>query len=105
MAKTKEKKEVVQEAGRSAAPQAGVFPQGAGSSETLSFWQDAVQELIGEEFPSSEAAVDAIVSLAVRRVTTEGEDTKEISSFVREQLMNDPEILESLRTFLKIKSS
>lgn len=103
MVKAKEKSEESSARKSVRSPSQAVVTENQGSSELLELWKDAVVELIGREFASSEEAVDAIVSIAVQRTAKKGEPTADIEGFVREQLLNDPEIVASLRSILKFR--
>jgi len=67
------------------------------------FWQEQIDNLIGREFPSLEAAIDAIVD-EVLNVIAPGEDhDPEEREMLHTLLVSDPDFSEDLKNVLKIK--
>lgn len=67
-------------------------------------WSDSVRHLQNQEFDDEDSAVFAVVDQVITSLGFEAEKEKQMRQFLFDVLQLDPEIMEDLRSSLKIKS-
>lgn len=80
-------------------PQKGRDPEILASRE---FWQEQIDNLVGREFPSVDAAIEAIVDQVLNVIAPGEKHDPEEREMLHTLLATDPEFAEDLKNVLKI---
>lgn len=80
-------------------PQKGRDPEILASRE---FWQEQIDSLVGREFPSVDAAIEAIVEQVLNVIAPGEKHDPEEREMLHTLLATDPEFAEDLKNVLKI---
>lgn len=66
------------------------------------FWQEQIDNLVGRDFPSLEAAIDAIVNQVLNVIAPGEKHSPEEKEMLHALLVTDPDFSEDLKNVLKI---